>query len=129
MSAPRGLLWVFYDGECGLCAGSMAWALRRDRAGRLKPVPYQDPEAARRLGPAAASARDELHVWSEEGGLRAGVEAVSALLARLPGWSAAGALLARPPVLWVARPIYRAVARRRRSLGGAACPLPAARSR
>lgn len=117
-------LLVFYDGECRLCAGAVAWALARDRDGVLEPVPYQSEAARARLGAAAARAADELHVWSEARGVRAGADAVAELLRRLPRWRWAGALLASRALAWAARPAYRALARRRARFGAARCPLP-----
>lgn len=117
-------LTVFYDGSCGMCHASVAWALARDRHHALEPLPFQSEEARRRLGPVlAARAAEELHVWSESEGIRTGSDAVAALLTRLPGWRLAGAALAWPPVRLFARPIYRAIASRRPRR----CELPAAR--
>jgi predicted DCC family thiol-disulfide oxidoreductase YuxK len=125
-AAPAGdPLHVYVDGECRLCAGAAAWALARDRAGRLALVPFQDPAARARLGPErAARAAEELHVWSATGGVETGSDAVAALLRRLPGWGWAGACLGAPPVRPLARALYRAVARRRARLGAARCALP-----
>ncbi len=55
MSAGLPALVVFYDGECGLCAAVLAWALRRDRGSRLRPVPAQSEEARALLEPRDAA--------------------------------------------------------------------------
>lgn len=121
----RDSLLVFYDGECGRCSGVMAWALRRDRSRLLRPVPAQSGEALEALGPERArDARDALHAWSRHDGLVTGVDAVAALLDRLPGWRIAARVLAWPPVTAIARPFYRFVARHRHSFGAARCALP-----
>lgn len=125
MSAELPALVVFVDGECGLCAAVLAWALRRDRGARLRPVPAQSEEARALLEPRdAARALVELHAWSPQEGLLRGAEAVAALLLRLPRWRLAGTLLGTRAGLALARPIYRLVARRRRVFGAARCPLP-----
>jgi predicted DCC family thiol-disulfide oxidoreductase YuxK len=117
---------VFYDGACRMCAGVAAWAIARDRHRALDLVPYQSEEARARLGAdGAARAAEELHVWSEARGIERGADAVAAMLRRLPGWEWAGRLIGAPPLAWLARPAYRAVARRRRRFGAAACDLPA----
>ena len=116
-------LLVFYDGECGLCAGVMVWALRRDRRHALRPMAVQSAEAQRLLGPARATrALEELHTWSDREGVRTGVEAVAALLARLPRWRRVAPLLSASVPL--TRPFYRWIASRRRGLGAAQCALP-----
>jgi predicted DCC family thiol-disulfide oxidoreductase YuxK len=121
-AATREPLTVFYDGECRLCSGTVAWALARDTAGRLRVLPYQSAEARAMLGEQnAARAARELLVWSPGEGVIGGSDAVAALLRRLPGWRPAGALLGAPPVRWIARPVYRAIAARR---GAVRCPLP-----
>lgn len=120
----RDPLFVFYDGACGLCAGAVVWALRRDRARRLQPVPVPSEEATRRLGAHAAHALESLHAWSERGGLVAGPDAVAALLARLPRWGWAAALLRAPGVRSLARPAYRFVARHRHAFDRPGCALP-----
>ncbi len=38
---PETASLLFYDGTCGLCARSVAWCLRHDRAGVLRYAPLQ----------------------------------------------------------------------------------------
>lgn len=122
----RAPLTVFYDGSCGLCQATVAWALAQDRDRALEALPYQSEVAEARLGPERARrAAEELHVWSEREGVRVGADAIAAMLRRLPGWRWAGALLGWGPVLGVARPIYRAIAARR--AGWRSCSLPLGR--
>jgi predicted DCC family thiol-disulfide oxidoreductase YuxK len=118
-------LRVFFDDECRLCSGAVAWALARDRAHRLRPTPARSPEArtvAGGLDPARLL--EELHTWSAREGVRAGSDAVAALLLRLPGWAWAGRVLRLPLVRPLARRVYRAIARRRHGLGAATCRMP-----
>jgi predicted DCC family thiol-disulfide oxidoreductase YuxK len=105
-----------------MCSGAAAWALARDAQRRLRALPYQSPEARTMLGESdAARAARELLVWSPAEGVIGGSDAVAALLRRLPGWKPAGVMLGAPPVRWIARPVYRAIAARR---GAVRCPLP-----
>ncbi|HET7224899.1 MAG TPA: DUF393 domain-containing protein [Candidatus Eisenbacteria bacterium] len=120
----RDPLFVFYDGGCDLCAGALAWALRRDALGLVRPVAVPSPEAERVLGPSTVHALEALHAWSEHSGLVTGPDAVAALLARLPRWGWAGALLGAPLVRSLARPAYRMVARHRYAFDRPGCALP-----
>lgn len=116
-------LFVFYDGSCGMCAASLAWALRRDTLGLLRPVPVPSDEASRLLGDHVVHALDALHAWSDGDGLQMGPDAVAAMLRRIPRWSVVGALLGSRVVRPLARPAYRLIARHRQAFS-AACPLP-----
>jgi len=122
-------LRVFFDGECGLCSASVAWALRRDRAGLIIPTAAQSAEAVATVGEArAARLLDELHTWSPTEGLRVGPEAVASLLSRLPGWAWLSFPLRQRWTIPLTRPAYRWVARHRSWLGRPSCPIPASRS-
>ena len=118
MSA-RELLLVFYDRECALCAGTMSWALARDRDHGLRPMPVQSDEARALLGDQRITrALEELHVWSSTDGLRTGSDAVAAMLTRLPGWKLVGLVLGAAPIRWLARPVYHWIARHRARADG-----------
>lgn len=105
---------MFYDGACPVCTRSIAWALRLDRYSRLHPVPAGSPQARDIVGPRhAARLLDELHVWSESGGVRAGSDAVAAMLGQLPGLGWAGRMLGFPLVRPLARVGYALIARNR----------------
>ena len=47
---------VLYDGDCGLCKWLLAGLLRFDRAGRLRPLALQRPEAEALLADVPARA-------------------------------------------------------------------------
>lgn len=100
---------VLYDGECGLCKWLLAGLLRFDRAGRLRPVALQRPEAEALLDdldPAEWMA--SMHVVSPEGWRSSGGEALPSLLRLLRGGRLPAAVLERFPRLadagyrWVA---------------------------
>ena len=117
-------LHVFYDGECGLCSGFVAWALARDRDRLLRPEPAQSPKAREVLGPERARrSLEELHAWSARDGLLTGPVAVAAVLRRLPGWGSLATLIAAPVLRPLAMWGYAWVAARRRSFASR-CPLP-----
>lgn len=120
----RTPLTVFFDGDCAMCSRLVAWALRRDRDGLLRPVPAGSDQAARLAGrDATPRLLEELHVFSAAGGLARGPEAVAALLARLPGWRWAAPWVGARALAPVSRPLYRWIAARRRWFNGS-CPLP-----
>lgn len=127
MSArDAGPLIVYFDGDCGFCQRSVAWALARDHARRLTAVPSQSPEGVTRLGVRADASPRQIRAWSEQEGLVGGIDAVAAMCARLPGWGWAAWVLRFPPIRPFAALGYRAIASVRRRLGGSpdSCPLP-----
>ena len=110
---------ILFDGVCELCNSGVAWVRARDRNGTFEYLPYQSPDVARRwpgLDPDALAR--ELHLVAPEGRVRTGVDAAAAILARLPGWRWLSILLGLPGVRALARPVYAAVARRRRTMPG-----------
>ena len=107
---------LIYDGECGLCRQVVAWVSRRDRAGRLAVIPFQDQAgvAAFRIPmPALAAA---MHLVLPDGRVLAGADAAPQLLRMLPGLGWLTPVFAVPGVLPVARRVYAWVARRRHCL-------------
>lgn len=121
-----GMLTVYFDGECGFCQRSVAWALARDRDRRLCAVPSGSPEGVARLGPRIEGAPSRIRAWSESGGLVDGIDAIAAMCARLPGWGFAAALLRFPPLRPFAALGYAGIAAVRRRLGPPAesCEIP-----
>jgi predicted DCC family thiol-disulfide oxidoreductase YuxK len=43
MGSDQGLTYLFYDGDCGLCHGAVAFLVRRDAAERLHFAPIGGP--------------------------------------------------------------------------------------
>lgn len=109
----RGI--VLFDGECGICNASREWAEARDRAGRLKFIPFQvaDLDAlSPGLTPEKAS-RSAYFIWPD-GRRVGGARAIFETLKRLPGlWGVVGMVWALPPLWIVAEPFYRLISRNR----------------
>ncbi len=122
-------LWLFYDAQCGMCTRSVAWALRNDRRGLLSPHPSLSEVAAEKLGLPEPRPLGALHAWSAEQGVVRGIDAVAAMLTRLPGWAWAAAILRFPLVLPFARLGYAWVAANRHRFGAPVqCGVPTAES-
>jgi predicted DCC family thiol-disulfide oxidoreductase YuxK len=120
---PRGAVglsaehrWaVLYDADCDLCKWLLAGLLRWDRAGRLRPLALQRPEADDLLAdlpPAARAA--SWHLISPTGTRHSGGAAVPPLLGLLPLGRVPAAAFARFP--GVTDRAYRWVAERRSQL-------------
>jgi predicted DCC family thiol-disulfide oxidoreductase YuxK len=100
---------ILYDADCGFCRCSLSLLLRWDRAGRLRPVALQHPDADELLSDMLPAERmDSWHLISPDGGRWSGGGAVVPLLRLLPGGAAPAAVFARFPRLtdrgyrWVA---------------------------
>ena len=123
--------WFLYDGDCAFCSRSARFLVRHVRTDvRVEPWQFVDLGS---LGLTAAQC-DEAVQWVsvDQYGRRrtaSGPRAIAELLRRasLP-WRLVGWVLASRPVLVLAGPAYRLVARHRDRLPGgtATCALPAA---
>jgi predicted DCC family thiol-disulfide oxidoreductase YuxK len=105
---------ILYDGSCGFCRKSAAWALARDPDGRFRAVPYQEASG---LDPAlgAACAR-AVHVVRADGGILKGGRAVLFVLEHT-GMPRLARIAARPPLVWLVELGYRVVAANRSWIG------------
>ncbi len=111
MSDDRWLL--VYDGDCGFCRGSVVWVLERDRADRIDARPFQASGVLEAAGVSRREAERASWLVAPDGRRWGGADAAARVLRLLPGWRLAGRLLGAPPVIWVARPVYRWIARHR----------------
>lgn len=111
---------VIYDGDCGICNATREWAQARDRAGRLKFIPFQTAN----LGALSPGMTDEMAsrmawVITPDGYRVGGARAIFTVLARLPGvWRVAGTVGAFLPISLICEPFYRIVARNRSRISG-----------
>ncbi|MEJ8636400.1 MULTISPECIES: thiol-disulfide oxidoreductase DCC family protein [Streptomyces] len=119
---------LVYDGDCAFCTSSVAFIERRVRP-RCTITPWQFADL-RSLGTTQRRAEHELLWITPTGAAYGGSQAVAKLLLRAgKGWAVLGALLTLPPLRWIARGVYRAVADNRDRMPGGtpACALPANR--
>jgi predicted DCC family thiol-disulfide oxidoreductase YuxK len=97
-SVPAQPWLVLYDGDCGFCKWLLAWLLRFDRAGRLRPVALQTPEAEALLADLDPAQRmASMHVVSPDGARSSAGEALPALLRLLAGGRLPAAALGHFP--------------------------------
>ncbi|MFI4990819.1 MAG: DCC1-like thiol-disulfide oxidoreductase family protein [Solirubrobacterales bacterium] len=91
---------VLYDADCGFCKWLLAWLLRWDGAGRLRPLALQRAEADELLAELAPEQRAASWHLISPGGSRASAGAAAAPLLRLlPGGHAVALLPTRLPGL------------------------------
>jgi predicted DCC family thiol-disulfide oxidoreductase YuxK len=122
-STPAAGGVLLYDSDCGFCTRSAEFLRRRRPGCEIRPM---TDAALAGFGVDAERARREVP-FVDAAGVRWGADAVAAALATCPGgWRAAGWLIGRPPLAWVARPVYAWVAAHRHELPGgtASCELP-----
>lgn len=100
---------VLYDGDCGFCKWLLAGSLRFDRAGRLRPVALQRPEAEVLLADLEPADRmASMHLIAPDGTRTSAGEAIPSLLGLLTDGRLPAAVFARFPRLtgasyrWVA---------------------------
>jgi predicted DCC family thiol-disulfide oxidoreductase YuxK len=129
---PAGSPVLLYDGECGLCAGSVQFVLRHERPARQRALRFAPLNGA--FGTTLAGTHPELVgldsvVWYQPGAretrqISCRSDAVLAVLSHLGGgWrllAAVGRLVPRP----LRDAMYRQVAHRRLTLAAPACHLP-----
>ncbi|MBL9121527.1 MAG: DUF393 domain-containing protein [Phycisphaerae bacterium] len=109
---------LFFDGECGLCARSVRWVLRRDRRRTFRFAPLQG-ETYRTLGIAASRDLSTM-VVTDHHGVHVMSDAVLAIARHLGGgWRVLGAIGGIVPRR-LRDAAYRAIASRRHRWFGTA---------
>jgi predicted DCC family thiol-disulfide oxidoreductase YuxK len=116
-----------YDGDCAFCSTCARFIERRiPTTARVLAWQHADLDA---LGVTAQQAEYAVQWVGVGGQVESGPAGIAALLRDAGSyWSAWGFLLGLRPVLWLAWPVYRLIARHRDKLPGgtAACALPQA---
>lgn len=109
--------WVFYDGECPVCAGGVARCGRFFARRGFVWQPLQTPGAAARLGMSEEVMREEMKLLRADGRVCGGADALAALLRSVWWLWPLGALMAVPGLRHLARLGYRWVTRNRYCFG------------
>jgi predicted DCC family thiol-disulfide oxidoreductase YuxK len=111
---------LVFDGDCGFCTVSVTWLFRQVRPDGVEAVRYQSYDLAG-AGLTAERARYEV-LWVPGGGgeVLGGARAIARLLraAERPYWRGVGRVLDMFPVSWLAKRVYRVVARNRQRMPG-----------
>lgn len=130
---------LIFDGDCGFCSASAAFLQRHVRP-RAGVIAYQRAdvsvlgltkaecsEAVRYVRPPSRTAAQQVLAGRDVPAL-AGPAAIGAVLqtSTMRTWRLAGRLLSLQPVLWLAWPVYRWIAKHRHQLPGGtpACAIP-----
>lgn len=101
--------WIVWDGECGFCRRSVAWALAHDARDRLRAIPYQDVPSPPMTPALRDACRSAVHVRTVDGRWLRGGRASLYVLERI-GWPRLARLAARPPFVWVVDAAYKVIA-------------------
>jgi len=117
--------WVGYDGDCGLCRGSVRrWRRVFERRGFVF-VPLQDPWLRARLGLADVLPLGEMKLLFADGRIAGGMDAIAALCRAVWWLAPSGWLVSLPGLIQLARLVYRGLAQRRHRFGACKVPAPA----
>ncbi len=99
-----------------MCIGVTGWLSRIDHKKQFRLEPYQNSELISQypqINP--EDCRNELHIISESGEILKGADAILEIWNKAEHWSSFMAFIFRlRPFIWIARPLYRLVARNRR---------------
>lgn len=111
---PEAPAILIYDGECPMCRRAQAWFTARVPSERLMCIPCQSPERER-LAPQIPldECLTAMQLILPDGTRYSGEQALPVLLRMTPHWRWLGRILGTRVFLWVAKPIYRTIARRR----------------
>jgi predicted DCC family thiol-disulfide oxidoreductase YuxK len=105
---------LIYDDKCPLCTACIERLRQRDRIELVKYVPLSSLRDDPRLRPSAIERlKQEVHLITPQRQVYRGAEAVGVLARVLPGSRFIGAFILFPGIRYLARHIYRMVARHR----------------
>lgn len=108
---------VFYDKRCSLCIGVTGWLSKLDTKGKFRLEPYQESEMLKNYPQIVPSdCERQIYIITDKGQIMRGADAMFEIWLKSSHWSSFLACVFRlPPFIWLARPLYRLVAKYRRS--------------
>lgn len=109
---------VFYDKSCPLCIGVTGWLSKIDSKKQFRLEPYQESEVLRNYPQIApADCEKQIHIITENGKVMRGADAMFEIWLKTDHWSSFLAYIFRvPPFIWLARPLYRLIAKYRKNI-------------
>ncbi len=109
---------VFYDGSCSMCIGVTGWLSKIDHKKQFQLEPYQHSELLKdypQIDP--ANCEKEIHVINEHGEVLHGADAMMEIWRKTGHWTSfLGSIFRFAPFIWIARPLYRLIAKYRKSI-------------
>lgn len=101
-----------------MCVGVTGWLARIDGKKQFQLEPYQDsPLLHNYPGLKAADLEKEIHIITDKGKILKGADAMMEIWIKTGHWTNFAAYVYRlPPFIWVARPLYKLIAKIRRAL-------------
>lgn len=110
--------YLLYDDSCEVCRTSIDHVRKLDRFGLVQPVPLSNPDLPPDIElPPESELAEQLHLFSRDGRVWRGADAIGKLTSLMPRTRIWGWLLQLPVIKHLARPVYRFIARNRRSIG------------
>ena len=104
---------VLWDGDCGFCRRGVHWFAERDRAQRMRMVPYQDAPSPPMTPALAAECARALYIVHPDGTMTRAGRAILYMLG-VVGFPRIARVLAWPPLIWLVEIAYWIVARNRK---------------
>ena len=103
---------VLWDGDCGFCRRGVRWFERRDVAGRMQMVPYQEAPSPPMTPELAAACGRALYIVHPDGRMTRAGRAILYMIGAI-GYPRLARVLAWPPFVWAVELGYWLVARNR----------------
>lgn len=101
-----------------MCVGVTGWLSKIDQKKQFKLEPYQHSEILKqypKINP--ADCEKQIYIINEDAKVMKGADAMFEIWSKTEHWSNFLPLIFRlPPFIWLARPIYRLVAKYRKSI-------------
>ena len=107
---------LIYDGDCGFCRRQIDLLDKLDKGDVIEFEPFQEADLAR-YGISTAEAQEAMQLVSPAGEVWEGAEAAREIFRLLPRTRPLAWLFKLPGVMFVAKRIYRFIARRRHRFG------------
>ncbi len=116
MNAPFSKTVLLWDGDCALCRRCAGWLERRDRAGALLALPFQQIPSPPMTPALEARCRRAIQLIPPGGRALSSGRAVLGVLSLL-GWKKSAAVLSAAPFVFIVEGGYWLIARNRGLIG------------